>query len=352
VRQPRGGEQEQGCSDGHEPFRDKEGEVDGHDGLRGRTWPNAKQEARPTMIPFVRDMAFEYGRPDAVSPLIRRVVANNPGPFTYLGTGTYIVGHGEVAVIDPGPLLDAHLDAILTATEGERISHILITHTHLDHAPLAYPLKARTGAIIYGLDEPRQQVDEGDDDHSSVEDNEARFRPDVVIADGQTFAGPDWTLEALFTPGHASNHVAYALSEENALFCGDHIMGWSTTVISPPDGDMSHYYASLDRVQARGFNVLWPTHGPPVTKVTPFVEAYRNHRHARELQILSELRQGGATIAEMTPRLYRGVDKRLHAAAARSVLAHLIHLRRTGQVHCEGPPNLDSHFKLISNGTI
>jgi glyoxylase-like metal-dependent hydrolase (beta-lactamase superfamily II) len=304
------------------------------------------------MIPFVRDMAFEYGRPDAVSPLIRRVVANNPGPFTYLGTGTYIVGRGEVAVIDPGPALDLHLDAILEATAGERISHILITHTHQDHAPLAYPLKARTGAMIYGLEEPRHQADEGEDDSGLGADDTRRFRPDVMVANGQTVSGPGWTLEALLTPGHASNHVAYALSEENALFCGDHIMGWSTTVISPPDGDMTQYYASLDRVQARGFDTLWPTHGPPITDVAPFVEAYRNHRLARERQILAELREGGGTIAEMTPRLYRGVDKRLHAAAARSVLAHLIHLVRIGQVHCEGTPNLSSHFKLISNSMI
>jgi len=303
------------------------------------------------VIPFVRDMAFEYGQPDAVSPLIRRVVANNPGPFTYLGTGTYIVGHSEVAVIDPGPALDPHLDAILAATAGEKISHILITHTHLDHAPLARPLQQRTGAGIYGLEEPRQQANEGDDDHR-LADDAPRFRPDVMIADGQTVSGPGWTLEALLTPGHASNHVAYALQEEKALFCGDHIMGWSTTVISPPDGDMSQYYASLDRVQARGFDVLWPTHGPPITEVAPFVEAYRNHRLARERQILNALQHGPATIGDMTPRLYRGVDQRLHAAAARSVLAHLIHLVRNGQVRCDGPPNLTCHFSLISNRTL
>jgi glyoxylase-like metal-dependent hydrolase (beta-lactamase superfamily II) len=304
------------------------------------------------MIPFVRDMAFEYGRADAVSPLIRRVVANNPGPFTFLGTGAYIVGHGEVAVIDPGPADALHLEALLAATKGERISHILITHTHLDHAPLAHPLQHKTGAAIYGLDEPWSQAEEGDDAPAAGDAAPPRFRPDVVIGDGQTFCAPGWTLEALFTPGHASNHVAYALLEENALFCGDHIMGWSTTVISPPDGDMSQYYASLDRVQARGFDVLWPTHGPPITDVDPFVEAYRNHRLARERQILSELSGGRASIAEMIPRLYRGVDKRLHAAAARSVLAHLIHLVRKGQVHCDGPCNLTSHFSLISNATI
>ena len=304
------------------------------------------------MIPFVREMAFAYGRPDVVSPLIRRVVADNPGPFTYFGTGTYIVGHGEVAVIDPGPALEPHLEALLAATAGERISHILTTHTHLDHAPLAHPLQARTGAAIYGLKAPDAQADEGGPSPGADPSAGGRFRPDVAVADGQTISGPGWTLEAIFTPGHASNHVAYALAEENALFCGDHIMGWSTTVISPPDGDMTDYYASLDRVAARGFDVLWPTHGPPITDVAPFVAAYRNHRLARERQILAELGEGGATIADMLPRLYRGVDKALHAAAAHSVLAHLIHLTRAGRVRCEGTPNLSSYFSTISKSKI
>jgi glyoxylase-like metal-dependent hydrolase (beta-lactamase superfamily II) len=156
----------------------------------------------------------------------------------------------------------------------------------------------------------------------------------------------------VFTPGHASNHVAYALGEENALFSGDHIMGWSTTVISPPDGDMTQYYASLDRVLARDFATLWPTHGPPITQVAPFVAAYRQHRLARERQILAELGQSGATIAQMIPRLYRGLDRQLHTAAARSVLAHLIHLVRTGRVTCDEAPSLDTHFRVISTGEV
>ena len=174
------------------------------------------------MIPFVRDMAFEYGQPDQVSPLIRRVVARNPGPFTYLGTGTYIVGRGEVAVIDPGPVLDEHLDAIVRATAGERITHIITTHTHMDHSPLAGPLRARTGATVIGLPDP------GD---ASGEHGDLAFAPDVQVQEGQRIAGPGWTLEAIATPGHASNHVAYALTEEYALLVGDHVMGWSTTVV-------------------------------------------------------------------------------------------------------------------------
>ena len=285
-------------------------------------------------IPYVREIDVAYGRADQVSPLIRRVIADNPGPFTFTGTGTYIVGHGEVAVIDPGPDLPAHLDAILAATAGEKITTILITHTHLDHSPLAAPLAARTGAIIYGLTSPgapeaEVHLDEGHDPD---------FRPDVIVSDGQRISGPGWTLEAVLTPGHASNHVAYALLEENALFSGDHVMGWSTTVVSPPDGDMGDYYASLDKVAARGFSTLWPTHGPPVTEVGPFLAAYKAHRLEREKQILEQVAAGRGRIRDMVPVIYAAVDPRLHPAAAHSVLAHLIHLVREGRVASDGPP--------------
>jgi glyoxylase-like metal-dependent hydrolase (beta-lactamase superfamily II) len=300
------------------------------------------------MIPFVRDMAFAYGVADQVSPLIRRVVAENPGPFTYLGTGTYIVGRGDVAVIDPGPLMDAHLAAILKATEGERIVAILTTHTHIDHSPLASPLQAISGAPIYGRADPKT-------DSGFEEAGEASFRPDIEIADGAQVSGPGWTLEALATPGHASNHVAYALLEENALFSGDHVMGWSTTVVSPPDGDMGAYYASLETVRAREFATLWPTHGPPVTEVEPFLTAYRAHRLAREAQILAALSAGPTTIKAMVPVMYAAVDPRLHPAAAHSVLAHLIHLTRQGQVVADATsaadaPSINSTFRLSRLG--
>jgi glyoxylase-like metal-dependent hydrolase (beta-lactamase superfamily II) len=219
------------------------------------------------VIPFIREFDFAYGRVDQVSPLIRRVVANNPGPFTFTGTGTYIVGRGEVAVIDPGPLDDTHLDALSAAVDGERVAAIVITHSHLDHSPLAAQLKARTGAAVYGRAvETVHQLFEGpqlDDDDDLV------FRPDVTVQDGQAITGPGWTLRAILTPGHASNHVCYALEEENALFSGDHVMGWSTTVVSPPDGDMTAYYASLDRIRAANFATLYPTHGAPITDPGP-----------------------------------------------------------------------------------
>jgi glyoxylase-like metal-dependent hydrolase (beta-lactamase superfamily II) len=293
------------------------------------------------MIPFVRDMDFEYGRAQQVSPLIRRLVARNPGPFTFRGTGTYIVGQGDVAVIDPGPDLPEHLDALRAALEGERIAAIAITHTHLDHSPLAGPLAKASGAPVYGLPAPRGEearirLDEGQD---------RSFRPDLEVVDGQIIAGPGWALEALATPGHASNHICYALAEENALFSGDHVMGWSTTVVSPPDGDMAAYYASLDKVAARGFSRLWPTHGPPVTQVAPFLAAYKAHRLERERQILEQVAQGRGRIAEMVPIIYAEVDPRLHPAAAHSVLAHLIHLAKSGRVGCEGPPGPDSDYR-------
>ena len=294
------------------------------------------------MIPFVRDMRFDYGKPDQVSPLIRRVVAKNPGPFTFTGTGAYIVGSGEVAVIDPGPDMPSHLDAILSATAGERIAAIVITHTHADHSPLARPLAARTGAVIHGLAAPNA----GPASVRVEEEDDGLFRPDVAVAAGQKIEGPGWTLEAIMTPGHASNHVCYALPQENALFSGDHVMGWSTTVISPLDGDMTDYYASLDKVAARNFATLWPTHGPPIVEVAPFLSAYKAHRLDRERQILNQIAQGRWRIPDMVPIMYAAVDPSLHPAAMGSVLSHLIHLIRQGAVVTDGTPSIDSVFDL------
>lgn len=295
------------------------------------------------MIPFVREIEFEYGACDRVSPLIRRVVANNAGPFTYKGTGTYIIGAGDVAVIDPGPDMDDHLEALLAATAGERITHIFVTHNHADHSPLARPLAERTGATIYACakagvpTESEVRMEAGDD---------RSFRPDVGLCEGGLFKGGDWTIEAIPTPGHTSNHLCYALLEENALFSGDHIMGWSTTVISPPDGDMGDYFDSLDKIKAREFSTLWPTHGPPVTDPAPFIQAYIDHRRAREAQILAAVGDGLSRIKVMVPVLYKDVDSRLHPAAAHSVMAHMIQLVKDGRVLCDGAPSLDSEYRL------
>ncbi len=297
------------------------------------------------MIPYVRDIKFNYGACDQVSPLIRRVVANNPGPFTFLGTGTYIVGRGEVAVIDPGPDMADHLAAILKATAGETITHILITHHHSDHSPLAGPLKTATGATIYGCAVAGHEVeDTGEVKMEAGHDHD--FAPDVSLCGGGTVTGPGWTMEAIPTPGHTSNHLCYALKEENALFSGDHIMGWSTTVITPPDGDMTDYLASLATIRARGLETLWPTHGPPIREVTPFIDAYIAHRQERIDQILLALAEGPGRIRDLVPKLYRDVDARLHPAAARSMLAAIIHMERNGEIEANGPPGPDTMYRL------
>ncbi|WP_339915063.1 MBL fold metallo-hydrolase [uncultured Brevundimonas sp.] len=297
------------------------------------------------MIPFVRQFDFAYGRADRVSPLIRRVIADNPGPFTFTGTGTYIVGRPDpgarVAVIDPGPADDAHLQALLRTVEGQTVSHILVTHTHLDHAPLARPLAEATGATILaaaplvGSHDTAVAIEEDDDDD---------FQPDQILADGEVVAGDDWTLETLATPGHASNHLTFVLREENALFSGDHVMGWSTTVVAPPDGSMVAYIKSLDAVIARNFTTLWPTHGAPVTDPGPFLAAYRAHRIAREQQILDRLQAGDRTIAAMVPILYAAVDPRLWPAASLSVLAHLEKLVSEGRVAAGPGPALGATY--------
>jgi len=297
------------------------------------------------MIPYVREIQFEYGACDQVSPLIRRVVANNPGPFTYLGTGTFIIGKGEVAVIDPGPDLPEHLDALMAALEGETVTHILVTHHHSDHSPLARPLQEKTGAKIYGC---AVGAKAGDSTVITEAGHDLSFTPDIdICGGGAVFTGPGWTLEAIATPGHTSNHICFALKEENALFSGDHIMGWSTTVVSPPDGDMTAYMESLDLVKDRNFDVLWPTHGPPVREVRPFIEAYIAHRRAREAQVLKAVSEGHGKIKEMVPVLYAEVDKRLWPAAARSVLGHMIDLTRRGVVVSDDrDPGLDSDYRL------
>jgi glyoxylase-like metal-dependent hydrolase (beta-lactamase superfamily II) len=296
-------------------------------------------------VPFVRDMDFAYGRADRVAPGLRRLVCNNPGPFTFLGTGVYIIGDGDLCVIDPGPDDPNHIAAILAATAGEKISHILVTHGHADHSPAAKPLAAATGATVYGSG--RQVIStrgevalEADDDFS--------FKPDVALAEGDMISGPGWTLEAIETPGHTSNHLCYAWREANALFSGDHIMGWSTTVISPPDGDMDAYFSSLDKIRARDFAAIWPTHGPPIaTDPGGFIDALITHRLRREAQIMATLSAGPETIRAMVPRMYTDVDPRLHPAACHSVLAHMIRLTRAGAVIADAePPGIDTVYRL------
>lgn len=295
-------------------------------------------------IPFVRDLEFKYGEAVRVSPRVRRLIAENPGPFTYLGTGVYIIGEGEVTVIDPGPMIEQHFEALKSALEGERITHVLVTHSHMDHSPLAHPLAKWAGCQVYAAGaaiptESEVRMEAGDD---------LRFKPDITVKDGDIFTGPNWTVEAITTPGHTSNHVCYALREENALFSGDHVMGWSTTVISPPDGHMGDYFASLEKIRKRGFSTIWPTHGPPVTNVAPFLDSYIAHRKAREQAILERLRAGDTLIPDMVKVIYKDVDKRLHPAACHSVLAHIIHLVETGKVSADGPFNLATQYHPLA----
>lgn len=282
-------------------------------------------------IPFIRTLDAPYEETVALSPRVSRLLARNPGPFTFKGTGVYIVGNRDVAVIDPGPDLPEHLDALRRAIAGKRVSHILVTHTHSDHSPAARPLKEWTGAPTYAFG-PHGSGKMEDGGVRMEEGGDMDFVPDVRVKDGDIINGDGFTFECVYTPGHTSNHMCFALKEEKALFTGDHIMGWSTTVVTPTDGDMAQYMASVKKLIARDDEILYPTHGAPVTDPKPFLKAYLEHRVDRENQILACLRDGVNTIPAMVARMYADVDKRLHPAASRSVLAHLIQLVNEGRV--------------------
>src|ERR1041385_5454954 len=287
-------------------------------------------------ILFDRSFDAPYGAVQRLSPMVSRLLARNPSPFTFKGTGVYIVGAHEnacdVAVIDPGPLIPEHLEALKRTLNDKRVTHILVTHTHSDHSPAAQPLKEWSGARTYGFG-PHGS---GKDDGVKIEEGGDReFVPDIVVHDGEAIACNGVTFDCVYTPGHTSNHMCYALREEKALFTGDHVMGWSTTVVAPPDGDMAQYMATLRTLLARDDRILYPTHGAPIRDPKPFLQAYIDHRLEREAQILACLRDGLSTIPEMVGRMYADVDKRLHPAAARSVLAHLIQLEAQDKVRRE-----------------
>ncbi|MGO9741833.1 MAG: MBL fold metallo-hydrolase [Roseiarcus sp.] len=250
---------------------------------------------------------------------IRRLVAPNPSPFTFSGTCSYILGEGEVAILDPGPESDAHLAALMEATRGERIAHIVVTHSHRDHGALAGRLKAETGAMIVGA-RPHQFHPGAPGLDAS---HDAGYAPDRVLAEGEVLALGALTLEAVGTPGHAANHLCFALREENALFSGDHVMAWSTSVIAPPDGSMAAYMASLEKLRSRSEQIYWPGHGGPVTDPPRYLRALVGHRRLREAAILARLGSGEATIPEIVESVYPGLDPRLSRAAGLSTLAHL-----------------------------
>ena len=288
-------------------------------------------EFRHSSAMDIPDLSNEpYAIAEQISPLIRRVLARNASPFSYTGTQTYIVGSGNVAVIDPGPLGDdpAHVGELIRLIGDERIVAIMCTHTHRDHSPAAAPLAAATGAPVIGC-APLVIEDDGPRADASFD---TTYAPTRVLIDGEALTGPGWTLRAVHTPGHTSNHLCYALEEEKALFTGDHIMGWSTTVVSPPDGDMADYMRSLQLLLDRDDAVYYPAHGSQIDTPQRLARGMMGHRKQREGQILRALERGVGMIPDMVAEMYKGIDLRLHGAAGRSVLAHLLDLEARGLV--------------------
>jgi len=321
-----------------------------------------------TPIPFVTLDDPRHGEAVEVAPLVRRVIARNPSKFTYHGTGTYIVGRGNVVVIDPGPVLDSHREALAAALAGETVVAILVTHCHSDHSPLSAWLKEHTGAPTVAFGPHRVNATWVDDDEPEEPDAEEEaaqkkagaettveesldlaFTPDRAVADGEIAASGDgYTLVAVHTPGHTSNHLCFWFPEQRILFTGDHIMGWSTTVITPPDGDMRDYFSSLAAARALDAAMLLPTHGAPVTDVPPFIDAFVAHRLAREAQVLEAVRDGVSLVPDMVRRLYVGVNEKLYKAAGRSVLSHLIKLADDGVVRHDGErPGVKVHWHPV-----
>jgi glyoxylase-like metal-dependent hydrolase (beta-lactamase superfamily II) len=279
-----------------------------------------------------------------LSPRVRRLIAPNKGPFTFTGTCSYIVGESRVAIIDPGPADEAHVAALIAAAGPAEIEAILVTHTHRDHSPGARLLKAATGAPIIGC--AAHAPIENDSSGRLDASHDLDHAPDRVLADGEVFAGHGHSLEAVATPGHASNHLAFALLEEDALFSGDHVMGWSTSVIAPPDGDMADYMRSLEKLQARGGSVYWPGHGDVVEDPQRLVRGYIQHRRQREAAILARLAGGDRTIAQIVAAIYPGLDERLQKGAALSVLAHLEDLTRRGKARSDrGAATLEASYE-------
>jgi glyoxylase-like metal-dependent hydrolase (beta-lactamase superfamily II) len=277
-----------------------------------------------------------------LSPLVRRLAAPNASPFTFNGTCTYIIGNGAVAVVDPGPADEAHLAAILAAVEGEKVETILVTHTHRDHSTLANQLRQATAARVVGA-EPFAPKGDGTEGLDSAHDRD--YAPDAVLGNGERFQGSGFAIEAVATPGHCANHLCFALLEERALFSGDHVMAWSTSVVAPPDGSMGAYMASLDKVRARDERIYWPGHGGPVVEPQRYVRAIAHHRRQREASILAALADGAETIPELVARVYVGLDPALARAAGLSTLAHLEDLRERGQIVAEAPVAGQARFR-------
>lgn len=299
-------------------------------------------------IPYVHETDVPYGVLEQKSPLIRRITANNSSHFTYWGTGTYIVGRegGPVAIIDPGPQDDSHIKATLDALGDIPVSHILVTHTHMDHSPACRAISEATGAETYAFG-PHGSGREGGLEGEEVEAGaDMDFTPDRPLASGEIIEGDGWTIEALHTPGHTSNHLCFALLDENILFTGDHIMGWSTTIVSPPDGDMAKYMDSTATIRARGFAALYPTHGPAITAPDAFIDALIRHREDREAKILAAVESGLSSVEAIVADVYTDVPVDIHPAAALSTLSHLIRLTDDGHIRVDGAATLEATYSV------
>jgi glyoxylase-like metal-dependent hydrolase (beta-lactamase superfamily II) len=298
-------------------------------------------------IPFDKSFSLEPDQVQEVAPGVRAIVADNPGPFTFKGTISYIVGHGQVAIIDPGPDDVAHVAALLDAVRDETVTHIFVTHTHRDHSPAAAKIKDATSAkvLAQGPHKPARPLHTGEIRRldASVD---LDFRPDITLADGDIVNGKGWTLQAVATPGHTANHMAYAFKEADLLFAGDHVMAWSTTIVAPPDGAMSDYMASLQKLAERSEPLYLSGHGAPVRDAPRYVQYLIRHRQAREASILHRLGKGAADIPTIVRAVYIGLDPRLVGAAALSVLAHLEELVARGAVVTEGPASIGGIYRL------
>ena len=278
---------------------------------------------------FDRDFEVTPGRVEHLSPLVRRVLCGNASPFTFKGTSTYIVGVGRVAIIDPGPDDEAHFQALLKAVTGETVTHIVVSHSHADHSPLARRLKAATGAATYAHSGIAPMGPVGLRLDASIDHD---FVPDVELPDGAMIEGTGWTLEAIFTPGHMSNHMCFALREEKTLFSGDHVMAWATSVVAPPDGHMGDYMASLRKLQGRDDVLYLPGHGPGKSEPQPLLRGYISHRRMREAAIFNRLKEGDRTVEAIVRAVYASIDPKLFGAAGLSTKAHLDHLIEQGRV--------------------
>jgi glyoxylase-like metal-dependent hydrolase (beta-lactamase superfamily II) len=298
-------------------------------------------------IPYNKDFDLIPGQAVEVASGVRALVANNPGPFTFKGTVSYIIGRGQVAILDPGPDDKAHVAALLEAVRGESVSAIFVTHTHRDHSPAVGKIKDATGATVYAQGPHRAarplHIGEATQLEASAD---MAFRPDIALADLQIVKGQDWTIEALATPGHTANHMAYAFHEAELIFSGDHVMAWSTPIVAPPDGAMGDYMASLAKLAQRSELIYLPGHGGPVRNAPRFVRSYIQHRKAREASILHRLDEGAADIRTLVRAIYIGLDPRLIGAAALSVLAHLEDLIARGLVATDGAPTIGGIYRL------